>query len=160
MIEFDLEYFPNGRPDGDMFKIEQQLIPKYGVKIDENEFSEIQEVYQQKFKEADQYLANDKDAVAAGLEDYEKFSNYDKNNELQSAYHYELVFNRDVDFPWELQSYEWYLEEYQLAEEAILVKMNGATKAQKKHYEQLLKEDKLPFYSETVMKNLDRKSVV
>lgn len=153
MIEFDLEYFPNGRPDGDMFKIEQQLIPKYGVKIDENEFSEIQEVYQQKFKEADQYLANDKDAVAAGLEDYEKFSNYDKNNELQSAYHYELVFNRDVDFPWELQSYEWYLEEYQLAEEAILVKMNGATKAQKKHYEQLLKEDKLPFYSETVMKN-------
>lgn len=154
MIEFDLKHFPNGRPDGDTFKIEQQLIPKYGPKIDENEFSEIKEVYQQKVKKADYYLANDKDAIAAGLESYEKFSHYDENNKLQMNYHDELFFNRDVDFPWELQTYEWYLNEYQYAEQSIRVKMADATTdAQKKHFEQLLKENKLPFYSDRVPYN-------
>lgn len=153
LIEFDLKYFPNGRPGSDMFTIEQQLISKYGIKIEDNEFLEIQEIYQQKAKEADQYLANDQDAVAAGLENYEKFNDYDENNKAQINYHDMLFFDRDLDFPWELQSYEWYIEEYQLAEEAILAKMTCATEAQKKHYEQALKEDKLPFYSDTVMKN-------
>lgn len=154
MIEFDLKHFPNGRPDGDTFKIEQQLIPKYGPKIDENEFSEIKEVYQQKVKKADYYLANDKDAIAAGLESYEKFSHYDENNKLQMNYHDELFFNRDVDFPWELQTYEWYLNKYQYAEQSIRVKMADATTdAQKKHFEQLLKENKLPFYSDRVLYN-------
>lgn len=154
MIEFDLNHFPNGRPDGDMFKIEQQLIPKYGPKIDEHEFSEIKEIYERKVKQADHYLANDKDAIAAGLENYEKFSNYDENNELQRNYHDELFFNRNLDFPWELQSYKWYLEEYQYAKEAMLIKMEDATTtAQKKHFEQLLKENKLPFYSDRVTYN-------
>lgn len=154
MIEFDLEHFPNGRPSGDMFKIEQQLIPKYGTKIDENEFSEIQEVYQQKVKQADYYLANDKDAIAAGLENYAKFNHYDENNELQMNYHDELFFNRDLDFPWELQSYEWYLEEYQFAKDSMLVKVEEAKNdAQKQHFEQLLKEEKLPVYSEVVIQN-------
>lgn len=154
MIEFDLKHFPNGRPDGDTFKIEQQLIPKYGPKIDENEFSEIKEVYQQKVKEADQYLANDKDAIAAGLENYEKFNHYDENDELQMNYHDELFFNRDLDFPWELQSYEWYLNEYQYAKQSMIMKLKDATtNAQKKHFEQLLKENKLPFYSDRVTYN-------
>lgn len=109
LIEFDLKYFPNGRPDSDMFTIEQQLISKYGIKIEDNEFLEIQEIYQQKAKEADQYLANDQDAVAAGLENYEKFNDYDENNKAQINYHDMLFFDRDLDFPWELQSYEWYI---------------------------------------------------
>lgn len=57
LIEFDLDYFPNGRPTGDHFDIEQQIIPMFGAEWDDEELSEFQGMYEAEVAAADAYLA-------------------------------------------------------------------------------------------------------
>lgn len=153
LIEFDLDYFPNGRPTGDHFGIEQQIIPMFGAEWDEEELSELQGMYDAEVADADAYLANDPEAVAVGMDSYEKFKNYDYENEEQKAYHDKIFFDSDEDFPWRLQTYEWYFTEYQSREESIITYMNDVSEGQKKRLQQLLDEKRFAFYSDVVTNN-------
>ena len=40
-IMFDFEFFPNGRPAGDEFKVGEEMIVKYGQFMDEKEFDDF-----------------------------------------------------------------------------------------------------------------------
>lgn len=153
LIEFDLDTFPNGRPAGDYFDIEQQIIPLFGAEWDEEELSALQEMYDTEVADADTYLANDSEAVRADLDNYEKFKNYDRENEEQGAYHDKIFFESDEDFPWRLQAYDRYLTENQYREEAIIAYMNEASEGQKKRLQQLLDEKRFAVYSDVVTSN-------
>ncbi len=153
LLEFDLEYFPNGRPAGDDFKIEQHIISKYGATMDEEEFLDLQATYEEEVAKADAFLANDPKAIAVEMDSYENFRDFDYGNEEKMAYHDEMFFNSEEDFPWVLQAYEGYLERYQHKEKALVANMKGATPAQKKRYEQLLEEEKFAVYTDTVTSN-------
>jgi hypothetical protein len=153
LIEFDLKYFPNGRPAGDHFDIEQQIIPLFGAEWDETELLELQAMYEKEMSDADAYLAKDPEAVALSMDSYEKFKNYDYVNEQQEAYHNKIVFDSDEDFPWRLQTYDWYLTQRQYREDAIIAYMNYASEGQKKRLQQLLDEERFAVYSEVVPSN-------
>ncbi|MFP9130433.1 hypothetical protein [Niallia sp. BSM11] len=137
----------------DQFQMEQQLIPKFGAEINEAEFSELQEMYKKEIVRADAYLANDSEAVEAGMESYVKFNNYDNHNEQQSAYRDKLFFNSKADFPWQLQAYEWYLNEHQSKEETLIAEMQEAPAAQSNRMQQLLDEEKFAVYTDIVTDN-------
>lgn len=153
LIEFDLDYFPNGRPAGDHFDIEQQIIPMFGAEWDDEELSEFQGMYEAEVAAADTYLANDPQAIAAGLNSYEKFNNFNDENEEQYAYHSKITFESDLDFPWRLQAYEWYLTENQYREESMIAYMNRASEGQKKRLQQLLDEKRFAVYTDVVTSN-------
>ena len=153
LIEFDLEHFPNGRPAGDHFDIEQQIIPMFGADWDVKELSELQEMYEAEVAEADAYLANDPEAVALGMDSYEKFMSYDYENEEQDAYNAKIIFDSDEDFPWRLPTYDWYLTENQFREQALMMQMEEATESQKKKIQQLIDEKRFAIYSDVVTSN-------
>lgn len=153
LIEFDLDYFPNGRPAGDHFDIEQQIIPMFGAEWDDGELSKLQEMYAAEVAVADAYLANDPQAIAAGLDCYERFNDFDSENEEQYAYHSKITFESDLDFPWRLQAYEWYITENEYREESMLADMNDASEGQKKRLQQLLDEKRFAVYTDIVTSN-------
>lgn len=153
LIEFDLDYFPNGRPAGDHFTIEQQIIPMFGAEWDDEELSKLQEMYAAEVAVADAYLANDPQAIAAGLDRYERFNDFDSENEEQYAYHSKITFESDLDFPWRLQAYEWYITENEYREESMLADMEYASEGQKKRLQQLLDEKRFAVYTDIVTSN-------
>lgn len=153
LIEFHLDTFPNGRPAGDHFDIEQQIIPLFGAEWDEEELSALQAMYDKEVADADAYLANDSEAIQAGLDNYEKFKNPDRENEEQNAYYNKIFFESGENFPYRLQAYDWYLTENQSREEAIIAYMNEASEGQKKRLQQLLDEKRFAVYSDVVISN-------
>lgn len=153
LIEFDLEHFPNGRPAGDHFDIEQQIIPLFGAEWDEEEQLKLRAMYEAEVLVADAYLANDPEAVALDMNSYEKFKSDEYETEEQQAYRDKIVFESNLDFPWRFQSYDWYLKENQYREEAIIAYMNDASEGQKKRLQQLLDEKRFAVYSDVVTSN-------
>lgn len=153
LIEFNLEYFPNGRPAGDHFDIEQQIIPLFGAEWDEEELLKLQAMYEAEVLVADTYLANDPEAVALGMNSYEKFDNYEYENAEQYAYRNKTIFESNLDFPWRLQTYDWYLKERQDREKSIIAYRNDASEDQKKRLQQLLDEKRFAVYSDVVTSN-------
>ena len=152
MIEFDLEYFPNGSDRYD-FKIEQQMIEEYGVDMDESEFLDFKATYEEKVAEADSYLANDPKAIAVGMDSYEKFRYFDRENKEQDQYYDEILFHSKNDFPWELQAYEWHIAWFENEEEYLKGLITEATGNEKKRYEELLEERKFSYFTNTVTDN-------
>ncbi|MGF9978011.1 hypothetical protein [Viridibacillus arvi] len=154
LLGFDIKYFPNGSPAGDLFKIEQQIIPKYGDEMDEAEFLDLQATYEKEVAKADAYLANDLKAVRLGLDSYEKFvSARETDNEEKNNYVSEITFNSTEDFPWELQAYKEFIDNFENRESDLNTLIQDSSGGQKKRYEQLLEEGKFGIYSDTVIDN-------
>lgn len=151
LFEFNITYFPNGRPAGNIFAIEQQLIPKYGAEIDEKEYKEIVAMYEQEKKKADTFLEHDPKAVALGITTYEAFS--DPENEQQSEYFNAITFHSEEDFPWVLQAWGSLIERYQHHEISLQAEMERTSGAQQQRFKQLLNERKRTIYSNTVLDN-------
>ncbi|MFT9817918.1 ABC transporter permease [Lysinibacillus sp. NPDC056185] len=154
VFEFNITYFPNGRPAGDTFAIEQQLIPKYGAEIDEKEYKEIVAMYEQEKKKADTFLEHDPKAVALGITTYEAFS--DPENEQQSEYFYAITFHSEEDFPWVLQAWEHLIESYQHHEISLQAEMERTSGAHQQRFKQLLNDRKHTIYSNIVLDNFQR----
>ena len=153
MVEFDLEHFPNGRPAGDLFKIEQEIIPKYGAQMDEAEFLDLKATYEKKVALAEVYLANDPQAIEVGMNTYEAFRNFDYNDQKKKEYHNQLFHYSEEDFPWELQAYEWLIDNFEHKENSLRAMIREASDGQKIRFEQLLDEEKYSVYSDTVTYN-------
>ncbi|KOS64017.1 ABC transporter permease [Lysinibacillus sp. FJAT-14222] len=151
LLEFNITYFPNGRPSGDIFAIEQQLIPKYGADIDEEEYKDLVSMYEQEVKKANDFLAHDPKAQEVGLTTYEEFSNVDHENELQWEYYSYLVFHSKEDFPWVLQAWESFIERYQ--SKALQSEIEHTSGAQQQRFKELLNDRKHTIYSGIVLDN-------
>lgn len=106
-IRFEFEHFPNGRPMGDGFKISQQMIEKYGQEMDETEFQDFKNTYQEEIVKAEAYLREE------GVSSYEQFRNH--GGYLAD----EIMFEKGVDLFWELQAREGIIEDYERRKEAF-----------------------------------------
>ena len=58
-LSFEIDYFPNGRPVLD----EYNMIYDYGHGMDETEFEDFKNIYEEKLKEVDQWPALSKKEI-------------------------------------------------------------------------------------------------
>jgi hypothetical protein len=107
-IVFDFEYFPNGRPSRDAFKVAEDMLVKYGDTLNEKELEDFKKTYDERVADADAYLKSNPEMKAAGLGTYEEFKGAElEQNENQSQLHSQVMFEDGVDVFWELQARDW-----------------------------------------------------
>lgn len=112
-IMFDFEFFPNGRPAGDEFKVGEEMIAKYGQFMDEKEFDDFKKVYDQRVEEANAYLKSQPEMAAGGMGSYEDFRSANlEQDEKKSELHSKVMFEDGVDVMWELEAREYLIELY------------------------------------------------
>lgn len=149
-IEFDIEYFPNSRPGLDEYNIGIEMIEKYGTQMDEEEFLDFKEVYDAQVKEADQYLQSKQEFVVAEFDTYEKFMNFDRNNEELNSLHSKVMFEEnEVNTFWELQERGHIIKFYEWKEYIP----DSYDAKQKKRIAELIAAKKYGVYPEVVIRN-------
>lgn len=151
LIEFDIEYFPNGS-EIYSYNLGVEMIEKYGITMDEDEFIDFEKTYADEVKKADDYLQSKVEFGEEGLGTYRKFRDYDWWNasERTSELHDDLFFNQSVDLFWELQERERLIEFYEWKD----VIQDGLTKKKQQRYEELIAQEKFGVYTEVAIKNL------
>lgn len=120
-IEFNITYFPNGRPALDIYNMFVEMEDSYGEFMDEEEFEDFKLKYEEAVKEADQYIQSRKDFKIAGINNYEDFVNMDHENEELYELYSDVVFKKKIDVFWELPWREEYIRYYENKEELMLV---------------------------------------
>lgn len=153
LIEFDIKYFPNGRPDLDSYNIGNEMIEKYGTHMDETEFADFKQTYETEGKEFQQFLQGRKEFVEAGMDTYEKFRNFDRENEELYALHSKLFFEENVDSVWELQERKKLIEFYERKEEGLNLDLRDAKAWQKDRLLEMKEKGLYGVYPETVIRN-------
>lgn len=154
LLDFEIRYFPNGRPSLDFFTLEQHMIPKYGKEIDDEEFVDFSLEYEKKVDDANAYIQADESAAVVGLTSYEDLRNIDENDTEQLNYKSLLMFERKEDLFWEIQAREHFMDEiYQFRITSLENELQRGTKAQQEHFEEILKNEKFTIYSSTVLDN-------
>ena len=153
LIEFDIKHFPNGRPFGDMFKIEQEIIQIYGSDVSEDEIKDFEQRYERKKTEANAFLENDSAAEALNIRTIEDVQDLDNSTDEQKAYHDMLYFEKGTDLVWEIQSYASYLELYKYREESTKSSFSWLSEPAKQVVQKRINEDKYSFYSDFTLKN-------
>lgn len=150
LIQFHIEYFPNGRPALDSYNIGNEMIDKYGTHMDEEEFLDFKDVYDLQVIQADQYLQSRQEFVAAGLDTYEAFGNFDRGNEEQDVLHSKVMFEeKQVNTFWELQERERLIGFYEGKEN-----LQGYDNVQQKlRAEELIAAKNYAVYPEVVIMN-------
>ncbi|WP_349409871.1 hypothetical protein [Pseudalkalibacillus sp. SCS-8] len=129
------EYFPNGRPSGDHFKVSKQMIAEYGPEMDKKEFEDFKVTYQEEVEKAGEYLKSHEGFSEAGIATYEEFRSFDRSsnpevNELLGK----VMFEEGVDIFWELQAREGIIDFYAHNDERIFISDNIQDEEWKKEY--------------------------
>jgi hypothetical protein len=151
LIQFHIEYFPNGRPALDSYNIGIEMIENYGTQMDEVEFLDFKEVYDEQVKDAGLYIQSQEGFVDAGIDTYEKFNAYDWMNASTEADELrDKVFHEDkVDTFWELQERGRLIEFYEMKDE-----LPGYDNTQQQlRYKELIAAGKYGVYPEVVIEN-------
>jgi hypothetical protein len=112
-IDFHIKHFPNGRPILDEYHLSKEMIEKYGVSIDEKEFTDLKKWYENMVKQADQYIQSREDFAHAGIRTYEDFRTADLSNDELDALHSQVMFTEQVDLFWKLEALEYIMEQYE-----------------------------------------------
>ena len=117
-IEFDIKYFPNGRPSLDIYNIFVDMKDSYGEFMDEEEFEDFKRKYEETKKEADEYIQSRKDFRELGITNYDEFIDMDDttNKEFKKLRD-DVIFNKRIDVFWELPCREEYIRAYENREE-------------------------------------------
>ncbi|MFT9600931.1 hypothetical protein [Mesobacillus sp.] len=116
-IMFDFEFFPNGRPARDTFKVGEEMMANYGQFMDEKEFEDFKMVYEQRVEDATAYLQSQPEMAAAGMGSYQEFKSADlEQDQKMSELHSKVMFEDGVDVMWELQSREHLIDLYEQPE--------------------------------------------
>ncbi|MBP1993638.1 hypothetical protein [Paenibacillus eucommiae] len=111
-ISFYFQYFPNGRPFLDYYRISVQMLKDYGTHMDETEFLHFQQQYKEQVEEANHYLQSNKGFVDAGITTYEDFRNTVFNSDLE-ALRSDAYNKSRVDIFYELQAREGLIQKYE-----------------------------------------------
>lgn len=119
LIDFDIKYFPNGRPALDSYRIGVEMVETYGPHMSETEIADFKKKYDEEVQKADQLLQSRDDFRAAGITSYEEFQNIDRENKSQMELHDKVTFEEKIDLFWELQERER-LMEFHVAREVIV----------------------------------------
>ena len=112
-ISFYFEYFPNGRPEKDHYKISVQMLKDYGTSMDKKEFVNFKQLYNNQIQEANKYLKARPEFVSAGITTYEKFKEMGRDDEKLNKLDNKAFYEDKVDIFWELQTREGLIEQYE-----------------------------------------------
>jgi len=153
LIEFHIEYFPNGRPGLDSYNIGVEMIEKYGTHMDELEFADFKKTYEAQLKEADQYLQSRQEFVDAGFDAYEKFTNYNGNNEVKNALRNKVFHEEQVDLFWEIQERYRLIEFHEIKETSVEAYRKDASLKQKIRFDEMIEKDHYQVYPEEATEN-------
>lgn len=110
-IEFELTYFPNGRPATDTYRISVEMIENYGLELDDHEFTDFKTVYQQELSKADDWIQSNSDLSVLGVKSLANFQTMDIRDASFNEIHNQLVFEQGIDLFWEVPAREWIIEQ-------------------------------------------------
>lgn len=117
-IEFDISYFPNGRPATDVYRIGIEMVEKYGHELDEQEYEDFKQVYKEEVKKADQYIQQNDEWAEVGITTYQEFRDMDFGvNPALDEVRDKLIFEQGIDLFWEIPEREHIIEEMKFLEE-------------------------------------------
>src|SRR5690625_5352728 len=74
-IGFYIDYFPNGRPALDHYQISIEMLDKYGMDINDDEFEDFKEIYAAEVRKVDAFLQTKSEYVDTGLGNYKNINN-------------------------------------------------------------------------------------
>ncbi|KNF08406.1 cation transport ATPase [Gottschalkia purinilytica] len=143
-ISFYIQYFPNGRPELDIYNVSVEMIENYGEYMDEDEFKDFKVKYNEKVKEADKYIKSNERFKKAGITTYKEFEYTDTMNDktstkLQELHDY-ILFEQKVDLFWEIPEREDIIKSYEEKEENMLKKYEPMDEKQEIRVKELLKK--------------------
>ncbi|EKN70424.1 hypothetical protein BABA_05231 [Neobacillus bataviensis LMG 21833] len=154
-IEYDVNYFTNGKNDS--YRIGIEMVNKYGIDMDEKDFLDFKRVYNEEVEKANHYLQSKKAFVNAGMGTYENFeNNYDPNNKEQNALYQKVFFEDRVKVFWELQERERLIEHFEDKEVLMANERKYAKDYQRIRYDELIGSGYYPVYSGVAIENFER----
>lgn len=159
VIEFEIEYFPNGRPELDSYRIGIEMIEKYGTEMDEEEIVDFKMVYEEEMEKADRYLQARPEFVEVGWDTYEKYKAYnpfEHPEERKEELDFQLMHEEQVDLFWELQERERLIGFHDEKEAGFERLIANAPEAQSARYVELLENGMFQLYPEVAIRNFDR----
>lgn len=156
LIEFEIKYFPNGRPALDSYNIGIEMIEKYGINIDEEDFEDLRKIYEGEKLKADAYLQARPEFIDAGIDTYEKFINSNRENKVQSELNYKVFHEDMVDLFWELQARASLIEFYEGKEASLEAYRSDANEQQKARYDVIGERGLHQVYPGVVIDNFKR----
>lgn len=115
-ISFHIEFFPNGRPTGDIYDVAKRFIEDEGIntsKAGVQYFIDLEKEYD---KEVDNYLLNDEEAKEIGVSNLKElnelvYSNTE-NSERAIKLKDKIVFEEPLDAFWKLEGVSYFIERY------------------------------------------------
>ena len=117
-IDFHIETFPNGRPDGDVYEIAKDFVEEKGINASEEGieyFIKLKEKYEE---ESDNYLLNDPLARELGISSYKELKDaaYRKtdNDAKVKELNNKIMFEEYVDSFWKVQASDYFVNMYEV----------------------------------------------
>lgn len=128
-LEFNIEFFPNGTPNKQLFEYEKEWINTYGTTLEPDEAEEIRSMLRELYDEATEYMQGEELFKQYNLNTYEEYINfYDEfmdyydvetateeeekqYSDLEEMRNY-IVWNNANDVHWRIQAVELVLMDY------------------------------------------------
>ncbi|MEJ8545009.1 hypothetical protein [Brevibacillus borstelensis] len=129
------------------------MIEKYGTQMDEQEFADFKKIYDERVKQADQYVQSRKEFTDAGIQSYADFLKIDLDNKEQDALFTKVMFKDKVDLFWELTERGRLIEFYETREKSLDGYLNKASSQQKERFLALKEAEHYPVYPEVAIEN-------
>ncbi|MCY6958382.1 hypothetical protein [Clostridium brassicae] len=125
-VEFDIEYFPNGRPENDAYRIGVSIINEKGNNLKDEDTNYLCKMKENMRKKANDYLKNNEKAKKLNIKDYVNFE--EERSKAQGArskdlenFHDDIFFKDGVNVFWELQTIDYYINNFKYKEERLKV---------------------------------------
>lgn len=154
LIDFDIQYFPNGRPALDSYRIGLEMLEKYGPEMDDEEIADFRETYFLEIQRADEFLQNREDAKEVGITTYEEFQESDPFEEpLKGEFRSKIMHDEKVDLFWELQERQRIIEFHEVKDVVLQYEFSNYPARQKNHISTLLEKNHFDVYPEVSFQN-------
>ncbi|WP_027624610.1 hypothetical protein [Clostridium lundense] len=123
-IEFHINVFPNGRPEGDAYRISTKIIKEKGINLKDEDINYLYHMKEDRIKEADNYLKNNKKARELNITSYDSLNKEQSKKEGDRAkkiwsLHDDIMFKEGVNAFWELQVMDSFIDKFQYKEEHL-----------------------------------------
>lgn len=112
-MQFYFQYFPNGRPELDMYRLSIEMKHKFGTHMDETEFKQFKLDYEKRVKDAEILMQRDERFVEADIATYEQFLSMERDNELLDKLFSYAFFEKKIDLFWELQERRYVMDRFE-----------------------------------------------
>ncbi|WP_156317583.1 hypothetical protein [Bacillus sp. CHD6a] len=111
-IVFEFKYFPNGRPTLDTFMVTQEMLENYGEGMDEKEFLDFQQQFEDRKALLHNYLEEDEKAVESDLTTYEALYRSEVDNEVAQDLREKVGVEKE-DLIYDIQARESIISSYE-----------------------------------------------